>query len=146
MMPWRYSAFVSYFVFIVIFFGGCGVFISIWDSYKSCWYEKYKIAQNIATYFMAIIAASVVDLNLSTSIKNIASLIINSIALLGIAFLLFLLTYSTKSSFAFLPAISGLIISLCVWILANADNEKLSDQSFYKKMRGNDIGHGNNWS
>ncbi len=144
-MPWKYSAFRSYFLFIVIFYGGCGVFLSIYDCYINTWTDSYKIAQNMATYFMAIIAASLVDLNLSSAIKNMASLIINSIALLGFTFVLFLTTYLIKSHYAFLPASIGTVISLIIWILANADNEKLSDESYYNKMRGKEEGHGTTW-
>lgn len=144
-MPWKQGAFVGYFIFIVVLFGGVGVLASIHDVYQDGWKDCFRIAQNVGTYFMAIIAASVVDLNLSLSIKNFASLIIYSIVALAVSLVLFYWSYTANSNVAFVPACLGLVLGLVVWILANADNDKLNDSSFYSIMRGKKEGHGNNW-
>ncbi len=144
-MPWKYSAFRSYFIWIVLIFGGFGIFLTILKVSKSPDIKGFVVAQDMSTYFIAIIAASLVDLNLSFSIKNIASLIINSLAFFGVSLLLLYLAYNLESNWAFVPASLGVVLSLVIWVLANADNEKLSDSNYYDMMRGKDVGHGSNW-
>lgn len=145
-LPWDFFAFKSYFLLVIIGFGGLGVFIKIYELCKASSGNGYVIAQDMSTYAIAIIAASSVDLNLSLNINSKPSLTIMSISLIGVAILLMVLCFNIDSYWALLPAIGVVLIALLVWILANADNENLSDSTYYDKMRGKDQGHGKNWS
>lgn len=144
-LPWSKGAFNAYFFIIVVFFGGIGIWASMLDVWNDCGKDAYRISQNIGTYFMAIIAASLVDLNLSFKIKNVASLVIYSMACLGVACGLFYWSYNITSNYSFIFSILGILIGWLVWILANADNEKLNDSTFYTEMRNNEEGHAKNW-
>lgn len=142
-IPWN-SAFFGYFLLIVIVFAGFGVAYSFFSAVKSPQDDGIIVAQNLATYFMAILAASVIDLNISWEIENRVSFLIYSILIFVLGVFILIWTYSINTDFAFIPAIIGCILSWLIWILANATNEKLSDENFYNNMRGKGK-HGNNW-
>jgi hypothetical protein len=93
---------------------------------------------------MAILASSIIDLNISWEIQNRVSFLIYSFLVFVIGVLILVWTYSLSTDYAFIPALLGCTLSWLIWILANADNEKLSDENFYKNMRGKG-NHGNNW-
>ena len=141
--PWN-SAFFGYFILIVIVFGGFGVAYSFFEAIKSPVADGPLVAQNLATYFMAILASSVIDLNISWQIENRVSFLIYSILFFVLGVFILIWTYSIDSNWAFGPAILGCMIGWLAWILANVDNEKLSDENFYNNMRGRGT-HGNNW-
>jgi peptidoglycan/LPS O-acetylase OafA/YrhL len=133
-MPWKHIAFKSYFFWIVIVFGGLGIIITCCEELGKETPIFFNIARSVATTFIALIAASLVDLNLSFNIKNIPSLIINSLALIGVSILLLYFSFTIQTELSLLPAIIGYVLSILIWILANADNERLSDGTYYKKM------------
>ncbi|MEQ1586829.1 MAG: hypothetical protein ABL895_13165 [Cyclobacteriaceae bacterium] len=141
--PWN-SAFFGYFFLIVIVFAGFGVAYSFFSAIKSPQDDGITVAQNLATYFMAILASSIIDLNISWEIQNRVSFLIYSFLVFVIGVLILVWTYSLSTDYAFIPALLGCTLSWLIWILANADNEKLSDENFYKNMRGKG-NHGNNW-
>lgn len=135
MMPWRNSAFVSYFIWIIILFGGIGIGLTIFDEYNNCKFNINSISKSIATTFVAIIAASLADLNLSLNIKNVPSLTINSIGFFGLSILLMVLAFTIDSAWGLVPAILGYFIAIIIWVLANCDNEKLSDESYLQNIK-----------
>ena len=128
--PWKHFAFKSYFFWIVILFGGIGIGLTIFEEISKGSIDFNIISKSIATTFVAIIASSLVDLNLSYNIKNVPSLIINSVGFIAISILLLILSFNLKSGWSLLPAIFGYTIAIMIWILANADNDKLSDDSY----------------
>jgi drug/metabolite transporter (DMT)-like permease len=133
-MPWKHSAFKAYFFWIVIVFGGLGIGITLCTELSKDSPSLSNIGQSISTTFVALIAASLVDLNLSYDFENIPSLIINSIACIALAILLLFLSFKFSNFWSLFFSIIGYILALLVWILANADNEKLADEIFYKRM------------
>lgn len=133
-MPWKNTAFVSYFIWIVFLFGGLGIISTLISELSSNDPHSYIIAQSIATTSVALTAASLIELNLSFNIRNIPSLIINTVACFGLTILLLFFTFKLKSCLSFIPAILCYLISILIWILANADNQKLSDETYYKIM------------
>jgi hypothetical protein len=141
--PWN-SAFFGYFILIVIVFAGSGVAFSVYDVYNSPADDGINVARNLATYFIAILASSVIDLNLSWEIENRVSMLVYSFLIFVLGFVLVLFIYFLKSDYAFIPALGGCFLSWLVWILANADNDKLSDENFFNNMRGKDK-HGKTW-
>src|ERR1700733_7959079 len=100
--PWSWS-FIGYLI-IFVFLGGLGVFFTIHDVYKDNWKDSYKIAESIATFFVAIIATSCIDLNLSKNIVNRLSFIIYSFLFYALTAFLLWCTYDFKSNLAFWPA------------------------------------------
>lgn len=145
-LPWKHSAFNYYFFWIVLVFGSLGIIITSVIEINSQVPHYYNISQCIGTTFIALIAGSLVDLNLSLSFKNIPSLIINSIAFIGISVFLLYLSFNIKSNWSFVPSVSGYLLALLIWILANSDNERLSDGNYYKKMMEKSGQLTKNWS
>jgi len=141
--PWN-PAFLGYFILIVIVFAGMGVGFSLINVAHSKDQDWIIVAQNLATYFMAILATAIVDLNISWYIENRVSFFIYSILCLVIGIVILYITYSTNSYWAFLPTALGCFLSWFTWILANSDNERLNDENFYNAMRGRN-NHGQNW-
>ncbi len=133
-MPWKHFAFKSYFLWIIIGFGGVGIILTIYNELNNNVVNISTISQSFATTFVGIIAASLVDLNLSYTIKNIPSLIINSIGFIAISILLLFLSFKIDGGWSLLPAVTGYFLALLIWILANADNDKLSDESYLKNI------------
>lgn len=142
--PWS-SQFIGY-LLIVTVFGGIGVFFTAFEVYSNDWIDSFKIAESISVFFVAIIATSFIDLNLSPKVYNRIAFLIYSFIFYGFAVFLLWLTYTLKASSAFIPACIGLFFSLLVWVLANAENEKFSEENFYDNMRGKKEGHGEGWS
>lgn len=132
--PWKHFGFKSYFFWVVIVFGGIGISMTIRDVVNSKTPDLSIVSKSIATTFVAIIAASLVDLNLSYSIKNVPSLIINSMGFTGISILLMILSFNIQGAWSLLPAIFGYMLALSIWILANADNDKLFDDNYLQQI------------
>lgn len=133
-LPWKHFAFKSYFFWIVIAFGGIGIGLTTYEELMNVKPNVTLISKTIATTFVAIIASSLVDLNLSYNFKNVPSLIINSVGFIAVSILLLILSFNINSNWSLLPAILGYFIALFIWILANADNDKLSDDSYLQNI------------
>ena len=56
--PWKHYAFKSYFIWIVIAFGGIGIGLTIYEELNNATVNVNIISKTIATTFVAIIAAS----------------------------------------------------------------------------------------
>jgi len=134
MMPWNNSAFVSYFIWIIVLFGGIGIGITVFGELKSETFNSTSISKSIATTFVALVAASLVDLNLSLNIRNFPSLIINSIGVVVMSILLMVLSFNINSAWGLIPAIIGYLLAILIWILANCDNDKLSDENYLQNI------------
>jgi hypothetical protein len=135
--PWKESAFQLYFWIIVVFFGGIGIGLTI---YEECFNEVFHIntiSKSIATTFIGMIAGSLVDLNLSQNIKFVPSLTISTMGVAMVCTLLLLSAFKIDGFWSLLPAILGYLISMLIWILANADNNRLSDEGYLSSMKEN---------
>lgn len=132
--PWENIAFKSYFFWIVIGFGGIGIWLTIYEELNKSNADFTIISKCIATTFVAIIAGSLVDLNLSFNIKNIPSLIINSLAFIAVSILLLVLSFCVKGGLSLIPAILGYSLALLIWVLANSDNDKMSDDGYFQQI------------
>ncbi|KFF11185.1 hypothetical protein [Flavobacterium hydatis] len=132
--PWKNSAFNYYFYWIIIGFGGIGIWLTIYEESNKSNLDVTVISKCIATTAIAIISASLVDLNLSFNLKNVPSLIINSIAFFGISIFLLILSFNVTGSYSLIAAVPGYLIALLIWVLANSDNGKLSDESYFNQM------------
>jgi hypothetical protein len=144
-LPWKNLAFSLYLILILLGFGGFSIYLKIAEVIKSPEVDGYKVALDMATFGLAILTASIFDLNMSLKINSKPSLFIITIALCGLSVFLVYLSSTIQSYWALIPGFLGFIIALMVWILANADNENFSDSMYYEKMRGREVGHGQNW-
>jgi len=144
--PWDKTAFNLYFFVIVILYGGAGIIASMYQYFISTTEQNiYSISQNMATYFIALTAASLVDIALDYNTKNKPSFAISSIFTSGLVLILFLYAYNTKGTSAFILGFIGILISLFIWVLANYENKKLDDENYYKTVSDNSQDHGANW-
>jgi hypothetical protein len=144
-LPWKSSAFVSYFIWIVFLFGGISIAMTIWQEFSNDVFNFNNLSKSIGTTFMGLIAASLVDLNLNYNIKNIPSFTINSYGIAGLCVLLFIISFNSEGIAGVIFSFVGYLFALGIWVLANADNDKLNDENFfYKSMRGKGS-HGSNW-
>lgn len=137
LLPWSQSAFCSYFFWIVLIFGGFGIGMSVYEELNSSTVNLNNISKSIGATFLGVIAASLVDLNLNINIKNVPSFTINSFGVALFCVILFLVSFNSESWIGLICAIFGFFLALVIWVLANADNEKLNDENyFYNSMRG----------
>jgi hypothetical protein len=141
--PWKYIAFKIYFFGMVILVGGIDIIYSVSEQCSSNWSAPQEVAKNMAAFALAIIASSLVDVNLSSKFSNKSSFSTSSIIVALFAFFLFQQSYIIKSFWSLLPASIGMLLGLTIWVLANHDNVRLRDETFYQEMRGE--GHGTNW-
>lgn len=144
-LPWKSSAFVSYFIWIVFLFGGIGIAMTIWQELSNDSFNHNNLSKSIGTTFLGLIAASLVDLNLNYNIKNVPSFTINSYGIAGLCVVLFVISFNSDGWGGIVVSLIGYFCALAIWILANSDNDKLNDENyFYNRMRGKDT-HGSNW-
>lgn len=135
--PWSWP-FAGYLV-IVTFFGGLGVFFTVYEVWVNEWCDSYKIAESLSTFFVAIVATSFIDLNLSEKLQNRLAFLIYSFIFSGASAVLLWLTYNLKSTASFIPSSLGTLFSLGIWVIANADNKKLTEENFFSTMRGENL-------
>lgn len=145
--PWT-AIFAGYFA-ILIGAGLVSVGITILDVAQTgkiaC--ENFKIAESIGTFFFGIVATSFVDLNLCERLQNKKAFMMWSYILAGFSIFLLWITFQLKSPLSFLPSFVGTILALFIWVIANADNDKIiQEDNFFDEMRGGDKKHGSSWT
>jgi membrane associated rhomboid family serine protease len=129
--PWKESAFSGYFVLTIIL-ASVAIFTPLCD--VSSGYTK-AISGSIGTFFLASIVSSTLDLNLSFSIINKASFSIYTILALIISIALFVLTFILTDNWRLFPSLTGLLLSLFIWVIANSDKDIYNDEKHAKKMK-----------
>lgn len=144
-LPWKCTAFILYFIFIIVLFGGVSIIATIYEEFCKESFNFSTLSRSIATTASAIVAASLVELNLSYNIKFMPSLTIITISIVGVSFALFLWVFNISSGWSLLPAILSYAICLFVWIIANSENEKLCDETYYKRMLKDSRELSKNW-
>jgi hypothetical protein len=125
------SNFVIYFVVIIVFIGGFGVFKDIYaiincedGSELSRLYNE--LSKNLSTYFIALIAASTADLILNRLPNERESFILRMPAITGLVaggFLLFLIQLEVVNN-TFKLAIWGTILAWIMWWISNSTDPK----------------------
>jgi hypothetical protein len=128
--PWKQSVFIGLFILLLLLVAIAVIvpLLKISSGYIQ------SISISLSTFFIATIVASTIDLQLSYSFLNRASLIVYAILSLLIVLILFALSVLLSGSISLLPAISGFIISIIIWIIANADKDISSDKKHQQKM------------
>lgn len=129
--PWNESAFYGYFILTIIL-ASVAIFTPLND--VSSGYTK-AISASVGTFFLASIVSSTIDLNLSFSIINKASFSIYTILALIISIVLFVLTFILVDNWRLIPSLTGLLLSLFIWVIANSDKDIYNDEKHAKKMK-----------
>lgn len=143
--PWC-NSFSAYFIFIIVLFSAGGVFFALFSSTETN-IKIYSIASNMSTYFIALIIPAVIDIFLSFGkLRNKVSFIIYMIVILVLCGILLWLSNTVNNYFVLIPAIIGILLSWFFWVIANSDNDNLSDYSYDQKIK-DEIAktHGGNW-
>lgn len=123
--PFDHPEFLGYFLLSIIIAGSLGVTYTVLTEFG---YFKSinKIPSSIATYFMALTAVGVLDINLSEKWKQPRIILIYSLITGAISVFLLVLSNVLSETLAYASAILGTLLAWLLWWLANADNEKLT--------------------
>ena len=119
--PLKFPQMVGYFIFSIIIIGALGVNIKIWNCYFNGG-EVNEIPKEMATYLIAILGTSFLDLNLSHNLRNKDSFLVYSLIVLMIGVFFVFLIVNLKGTFSFVFAILGVFIAWIMWWFTNSDN------------------------
>ena len=141
--PWIYINFYGYLI-ISIFFGGFGVFYTIWSESNATVFNSWKVAENLITYSLAILFPSLIyiygdDVD-DVKGRNIWTIIV----FIAIPSILAILALSLENWYL---TISCVLISFIAWVLANHDNKVFSEETFSDHVRNEtQTKHCQNWN
>ena len=134
--PARHPTFVFYFAFVLIVGGGVGVWLPFFAN-CDCPQMEYgqpvepsillTTSRNMATYILAMVAASFADIMLS-EVSRALRMVTYSLGILGAACgtLIFFIQWVPG---ACILALFGVFFGLALWWLANADETKLHEKT-----------------
>jgi len=144
--PWT-AIFFGYLLIMVVG-GGIGVLFTAYEvaQEKNASALSYKVAESLATFFVALAATSFIELNLCKELHNKKAFMTWSYILAFLSVGLLWLTYHLKNSNSFYPSAIGTLLAVMMWVIANADNDKIiKEDDFFEQMQGKG-NHGNNWN
>lgn len=141
--PWIYINFYGYLI-ISIFFGGFGVFYTIWSESNANFFNSWKVAESLITYSLAILFPSLIyiygdDVD-DVKGRNIWTIIV----FIAIPTILAILALSLENWYL---TISCVLISFIAWVIANHDNKVFSEETFSEHVRNEtQKKHCQNWN
>lgn len=143
--PWKITSFVLYFIFVIIVFGGVGIWLSFFQKSSIL---LYHVADNMMTYSIAlsIPACITIILQYFPKAENQVSLIISIISLLLIEVGVIVLFATINSDWKFYIAALGIVLSWIFWTIANSDNKYLDDKSYRQTIKDDLEKHGKDWN
>ena len=125
--PKSHPEFVFIFILLNLIFCALGVYVSmfadLFDSSKSFNYRALNT--NLTTYYIAILASACFDLILSKAKIMKSALTTFSLAVLVFGIISLIVSYLLRLRYALPLTILYLLISLFMWWIANAENDKL---------------------
>ena len=141
--PWC-SSFTSHFVIMVVLVGGMGIILSIFNFFLrgTSW---WSIVENIVSYSLALAIPSSIPILQSTHKTN------KKVSLIEITIGFCIIVPIAISIISYLfqlwaPPIICMLLSWCIWVIANCDNRDLNDQSFDEKIKNGIDKHGTGWN
>ena len=142
--PWTIS-FTLYFLFVIIIFGGLGVILSLIYCTDNL---KLNISFNLMTYSIALLVPACITILLQYFPKsqNKVSLVILSVAVLVIEGFIIHWSYSGAIIASIIASILSTILAWVFWVIANADEIYLNDQSYDYKIKEDIKEHAKNWN
>lgn len=143
--PWKITSFVLYFIFVIIIFGGVGIWLPFFQKSSIL---LYHVADNMMTYSIAlsIPACITIILQYFPKAENQVSLIISIISLLLIEVVVIVLFVVINSDWKFHIAVLGIVLSWIFWTIANSDNKYLDDKSYRQTIKDDLEKHGKDWN
>lgn len=134
--PLKYPSFVLYFIFVIILMGSIGVLNVILSWISNGDLEITDFISNASNVFLALVAASAVelilikddDLESDTQCRKIDIRILGIIFLI-IAFFLWILAKHFSNYIGLIISIIGLFFGFYVWWISNAQNSILIDET-----------------
>lgn len=130
--PIKQPGYVLYFFFIVLLVGSIGFFSELLKGIVDCSLDLSNLTIHSSSIFIALIAASSVELILvkdnELSYPNRKS----DVQLLGVTFLIFgfllwiLSNFLKNSIIGLILSVIGLIVSYILWWISSADNKKIA--------------------
>lgn len=144
--PLSQPPFIGYFLLSIVV-GLLGVYFTLGNILTNSLDDGHELGPSIATYFIAILATSFVDLNLSSKIKHRKSFLVFSLLILLVGIALLVFSNLINSDWSIAPSIFGLFLAWFLWIIANSEDKKFQEESFDAAIR-NDAemnGHGASW-
>ena len=138
----RDFTFLGYLVLVFVL-ANLGSYFTIYDVLKTNVPDSYRIAQSLATSFVAIAVVGCLDIALENGMpfRKTYTVWAGVATILAVIFLIGSFLLRTKGSLVF--AVLGEIVAVLIWIIANAGNPKL--QEFHEQMRPEKAGHGQTW-
>lgn len=155
--PWKEPSFTLYFIFMVVGFGGIGIFLSIYQH----WYYNQQInecsnavdkitesaiAQSIMTYAIAILVPAALSIFLHLIIPKAKYKISHSIITITTLLVVILLVCFTFIKGSMYIAGIATIIAWIFWIVANSENDSLKDGSYNSMIKKEVKKHGQGWN
>jgi len=146
-IPWKHPSFVIYFFVIIIIIGGVGPIEALASYYifniLPCNELCKSLIPTIYTYFIAIASTAAVEILLSQKkSKALTMFCISSIVAISFCAICAVIfnTFLKNPIKAFVPSVIGLLLSLILWWVGNADNITLLDSSLIPNVTtGGDI-------
>ena len=155
--PWKAPSFILYFVFMVIGFGGIGVFLSIFQYFSFnerhrecaqiiCQITRTAIAQNMMTYSIAILVPAALSLFLHLIIPKAKHKVSHSILTITILICVILVVCFTFLNGNIWVACGAVVISWIFWVISNSENESIKDDSYNTMIQNEVKKHGKDWN
>lgn len=140
--PCKEPSFVLYFIFMVVIFGGIGVFLSLGQYING---EPLKcVSQNLMTYAVALSVPASLTIFLHI-IPHSEYKVSHTIIILSILLLQIIVVCFSFWDGHFITAIISTVISWWYWILANSCNASLGDKSYHSQIKKDLQNHGTKW-
>lgn len=154
--PWKEFSFLLYFVFMVVGFGGIGIFMSIYQYYYYIQLgdevfpvlhsiTKSAIAQSIMTYAIAILIPAALSIFLHLIAPKAKYKISHSIITITILLIIILLVCFTYVNGNMWVACFSALVAWLFWIIANSENDSLKDGSYNAMIKKEVKKHGKSW-
>lgn len=140
--PCKEPSFVLYFIFMVVIFGGIGVFLSLYQYFQE---EPLKyVSQNMMTYAVALSVPAALTIFLHI-IPHSDYKVSHIIMILSVLILQIIAVCFSFWDDHIIVAIFCTIISWIYWILANSCNSSLGDKSYHSQIKKDLQNHGSKW-
>lgn len=142
--PKKQPSYVFYFIIIIILIGSIGFFSELVMGLYNNQLIFENLTVNSANIFIALIAASSVELVLIREEELTYPFRKNDIQIMGVTFLIFgfllwiLSVYLKKEILGMIISLIGLILAYTLWWISNANNKKIAPSGQPKSTLGGD--------
>src|SRR5690606_14243761 len=108
----------SYLIFFVLIIGGVGIWISLYQEFKSETFSHINIVLNIGTYYLVLITTSYIDITTNEKIINKKSLNFFSFILFFLFFVFFNLSFFFPKKYSKISSIFVFFFAFFIGLLA----------------------------